>query len=47
MPPYESTVGVIYLALSDAEEEHSSQHDSAGESIMYLTGSDSEEEHTA
>ena len=45
MPPCESTLGYIDLALSDAEEAHSSQHSSAGGSIIDLTGSDSKEEH--
>jgi hypothetical protein len=35
----------IDLASLDAEEEHSSQHNGAGGSIIELTGSDSEEEH--
>ena len=45
MPPCESTLGCIKLAPSDAEEEHSSQHNGAGGSIIDLTGSDSKEEH--
>jgi hypothetical protein len=44
MPPCESTLGYIDLALSDSDEEHSSQsppHGAVGR-IIDLTGSDSE-----
>lgn len=45
MPPCQSTLGCIDLAPSDVEEEHSSQRNGAGGSIIDLTGSDSVEEH--
>jgi hypothetical protein len=47
MPPFKSTLGYIDLALSDSDEEHSSQsppHGVVG-CIIDLIRSDSEEEH--
>jgi hypothetical protein len=45
MPPCKSTLGYINLALSDADEKHSSPHE-AGGSIIDLAASNLEDEHT-